>query len=173
MKFIDFLIKNNIHELILFIIIGLTIYIIIKKSLSTNQEKINRKQQTIKKLIINISKYTIIIFLILKLLTILGINVRAIIAGLGVVSVVIGLALQDIMKDVLSGIFIIIENQYDVGDEVMVPDVDGIHIGVVMHIQWTNVGGTYYTVEYLQYNQKYYKNMVYLSSFPLILILNT
>ena len=71
MKFIDFLIKNNIHELILFIIIGLTIYIIIKKSLSTNQEKINRKQQTIKKLIINISKYTIIIFLILKLLTIL------------------------------------------------------------------------------------------------------
>ena len=44
MKFIDFLIKNNIHELILFIIIGLTIYIIIKKSLSTNQEKINRKK---------------------------------------------------------------------------------------------------------------------------------
>ncbi len=125
MKFIDFLIKNNIHELILFIIIGLTIYIIIKKSLSTNQEKINRKQQTIKKLIINISKYTIIIFLILKLLTILGINVRAIIAGLGVVSVVIGLALQDIMKDVLSGIFIIIENQYDVGDEVEINKYQG------------------------------------------------
>ena len=103
----------------------MTIYIIIKKSLSTNQEKINRKQQTIKKLIINISKYTIIIFLILKLLTILGINVRGIIAGLGVVSVVIGLALQDIMKDVLSGIFIIIENQYDVGDEVEINKYQG------------------------------------------------
>ena len=43
--------------------------------------------------------------------------------------------------------------KYYVGDEVMVPDVDGIHIGVVMHIQWTNVSGTYYTVEYLRYNQ--------------------
>lgn len=43
--------------------------------------------------------------------------------------------------------------KYDVGDEVMVSDVNGIHIGIVMRIQWTNVSGTYYTVEYLQYNQ--------------------
>lgn len=125
MKFIDFLIKNNIHELILFIIIGLIIYLIIKKLLLTNKEKINRKQQTIKKLIVNISKYIIIIFLILKLLTILGINVSSIIAGLGIASVIVGLALQDIMKDVLSGIFIIIENQYDVGDEVEINKCQG------------------------------------------------
>lgn len=125
MKFIDFLIKNNIHELILFIIIGLTIYLIIKKLLLTSKEKINRKQQTIKKLIVNISKYIIIIFLILKLLTILGINVSSIITGLGIASVIVGLALQDIMKDVLSGIFIIIENQYDVGDEVEINKCQG------------------------------------------------
>ena len=41
MNFIDFLIKNNIHELILFILIGLTMYIILKKLLLTNNEKIN------------------------------------------------------------------------------------------------------------------------------------
>ena len=125
MNFIDFLIKNNIHELILFILIGLTIYIILKKLLLTNNEKINRKQQTIKKIIVNILKYIIIIFLILKLLTIIGINVSSIIAGLGIASVIIGLALQDIMKDVLSGIFIIIENQYDVGDEVEINKCQG------------------------------------------------
>lgn len=125
MKFIDFLIKNNIHELILFIIIGLTIYLIIKKLLLTSKEKINRKQQTIKKLIVNILKYIIIIFLILKLLTIIGINVSSIIAGLGIASVIIGLALQDIMKDILSGMFIIIENQYDVGDEVEINKCQG------------------------------------------------
>ena len=125
MSFIDFLIKNNIHELILFILIGLTIYIILKKLLLTNNEKINRKQKTMKKLIVNILKYIIIIFLILKLLTIIGINVSSIIAGLGIASVIIGLALQDIMKDVLSGIFIIIENQYDVGDEVEINKCQG------------------------------------------------
>lgn len=125
MSFIDFLIKNNIHELILFILIGLTMYIILKKLLLTNNEKINRKQQTMKKLIVNILKYIIIIFLILKLLTIIGINVSSIIAGLGIASVIIGLALQDIMKDVLSGIFIIIENQYDVGDEVEINKCQG------------------------------------------------
>ena len=125
MKFIDLLIKNNIHELILFIIIGLTIYLIIKKLLLTSKEKINRKQQTMKKLIVNILKYIIIIFLILKLLTIIGINVSSIIAGLGIASVIIGLALQDIMKDILSGMFIIIENQYDVGDEVEINKCQG------------------------------------------------
>ena len=125
MKFIDFLIKNNIHELILFIIIGLTIYLIIKKLLLTSKEKINRKQQTMKKLIVNILKYIIIIFLILKLLTIIGINVSSIIAGLGIASVIIGLALQDIIKDILSGMFIITENQYDVGDEVEINKCQG------------------------------------------------
>ena len=53
MKFIDFLIKNNIHELILFIIIGLTIYLIIKKLLLTRKQKKNRKQQTMKKQKVN------------------------------------------------------------------------------------------------------------------------
>lgn len=125
MKFTDFLIKNNIHELILFIIIGLTIYLIVKKIILTNKENINRKQQTIKKLIVNILKYILITFLVLKLLTILGINVTSIIAGLGIASVIVGLALQDIMKDILSGIFIIVENQYDVGDEVQINKYQG------------------------------------------------
>ena len=125
MKFTEFLLKNNIHELIIFILIGAAIYITIKKLLLASKEKINKRQQTIKKLIVNIAKYVIIILLILKLLTILGINVTSIIAGLGIVSVIIGLALQDIMKDVLSGMFIIIENQYDIGDEVKINNYQG------------------------------------------------
>lgn len=125
MKFTEFLLKNNIHELIIFILIGAAIYITIKKILLASKEKINKRQQTIKKLIVNIAKYVIIILLILKLLTILGINVTSIIAGLGIVSVIIGLALQDIMKDVLSGMFIIIENQYDIGDEVKINNYQG------------------------------------------------
>lgn len=43
--------------------------------------------------------------------------------------------------------------KYDIGDEVMVPDVDGIHTGIVMHVQWNNSIGAYYTVQYLQYDQ--------------------
>ena len=132
MKFTDFLLKNNIHELIIFILIGAAIYITIKKLLLASKEKINKRQQTIKKLIVNIAKYVIIILLILKLLTILGINVTSIIAGLGIVSVIIGLALQDIMKDVLSGMFIIVENQYDIGDEVKINNYQGtiVNLGI-------------------------------------------
>lgn len=43
--------------------------------------------------------------------------------------------------------------KYDIGDEVIVADIDGLHVGIVMHAQWTSTAGTYYTVQYLQQNE--------------------
>ena len=55
----------------------------------------------------------------------LGLNVSALIAGVGVVGIALGLGAQTLVKDVLNGIFILIEDQYAVGDSVTVAGATG------------------------------------------------
>ena len=45
-----------------------------------------------------------------------GVNIKSLVAGLGIVTTIIGLALQDTLKDIINGIHIITENYFIVGD---------------------------------------------------------
>ncbi len=54
-----------------------------------------------------------------------GFNLGPIIASAGVIGVALGLGAQTIVRDVLSGIFMLVEDQYGVGDEVDVLDIQG------------------------------------------------
>ena len=75
-----------------------------------------KKRRTIIILFKNIIKYVMLILGLLIILNIYGVDTTSIIAGLGVVGVVIGLALQDALKDIICGINIIMDNYYVVGD---------------------------------------------------------
>lgn len=55
----------------------------------------------------------------------IGLNVSALIAGVGVVGIALGLGAQTLVKDVINGMFILIEDQYLVGDLVTVAGVTG------------------------------------------------
>jgi small conductance mechanosensitive channel len=54
-----------------------------------------------------------------------GINLAPIIASAGIVGVAVGFGAQNLVKDFLSGIFLVLEDQYGVGDEIEVGDVEG------------------------------------------------
>lgn len=54
-----------------------------------------------------------------------GFNLGPIIASAGIIGVALGLGAQTLVRDVLSGIFMLIEDQYGVGDEVDVLEVSG------------------------------------------------
>lgn len=84
-----------------------------------------KKSQTVLSLSKAIIKYVIMIIAFLAILTVYGVNVASIIAGLGLVGAVIGLALQDILKDVFAGISIILENQYAIGDNIEIGEFRG------------------------------------------------
>ncbi|MDZ7727281.1 MAG: mechanosensitive ion channel family protein [Dehalococcoidia bacterium] len=56
----------------------------------------------------------------------LGFNVTAVVAGLGVIGLGLGLGAQTLVKDVVNGVFILIEDQYGVGDVVGVAGVVGV-----------------------------------------------
>lgn len=91
-----------------------------------------RKSKTMSSLIFNVIKYIIRVIAILMILEVFGINTTAIMTGLGVVSLVVGLAFQDVLKDVLVGITIILENQFVIGDLVKIGDFEGtvIHLSL-------------------------------------------
>lgn len=126
LDFLKYLIDKDIHLVIIYIILGFVAYRILK-ALMNKQVKIlrNNHQKTMHKLIQNVIKYVIILLVLVSVLNVLGINVTSIIAGVGIASVVIGLALQDIMTDILAGISIVLEDQFDVGDYVEINGFEG------------------------------------------------
>lgn len=94
---------------------------ITKKIFKLKVRGVDRKQnQTIAGLINNIIKYIIIIIATLMILDVYNVDTKALIASLGVMSFVVGLAFQDIIKDFVAGVSIILENQYRVGDTIEV-----------------------------------------------------
>lgn len=88
----------------------------------------NRRQQRMRTLAnVGRSIAAIIIWTwaVLAILDQLGVNVAPLIASAGVVGVAIGFGAQSLVKDFFSGIFILLENQYGVGDTIQVGDVVG------------------------------------------------
>jgi small-conductance mechanosensitive channel len=55
-----------------------------------------------------------------------GFNLGPVIASAGVIGVALGLGAQTLVRDILSGIFMLIEDQYGVGDDVKIQDVEGV-----------------------------------------------
>ena len=54
-----------------------------------------------------------------------GFNLGPVIASAGVIGVALGLGAQTIVRDVLSGIFMLVEDQYGVGDEIHIEEIEG------------------------------------------------
>lgn len=71
-------------------------------------------------------RYVIYLFLSLIILSILGITPSVLLAGLGIIGIAAGLAAQDILSNVLNGIFLIFEGAIKVSDVVKIGDVYGI-----------------------------------------------
>ncbi len=122
---------------ILYIIIGIIIFKLLKNIINkTTSKKKNLKNyqkqkiNTLKILIINIIKYTIITFIILAILSEYGINVKSILAGLGIGTALIGLAFQDLAKDLIAGFSIITESSYEIGDTIEVDNFMGEVISI-------------------------------------------
>ena len=122
---IEMVLTKEIISSFFAIVVAIIIYFIIKsvvvKMFRVSQKhRVHKKSVTIMNLITNIIKYIILIITILTLLSIWGIDTKALVASLGVVGVVAGLAFQDILKDFLAGFSIIVDNEFDIGDNIQV-----------------------------------------------------
>ena len=116
-----FLAKKQVYGLAIILFIGIIVYVcgkkLIQKIMNSGKNPYElKKRKTIVKLISNIFKYVMYILLILAILNLYGVDTKALIASLGIVGAVLGLALQDTIKDLISGITIIMDNFFVVGD---------------------------------------------------------
>lgn len=129
---IKFLLSKKFIVPISIIIFAIIIYITFKHlvrkllTIKLSGVRINdRRQKTALGLITNIIKYFISIVALLMILDTYGVDTKSLLASLGVVSLVAGLALQDFLKDIIAGFTIIFEDQYAVGDIVTIGDFKG------------------------------------------------
>lgn len=100
-----------------------------------------RREETLSKLLDNILAYVIYFIAFMMILSVLTIDVKALLAGAGIVGLAIGFGAQSLVKDVLSGFFIIFEDQFSVGDHIRVGqfegDVEAIGLRTTKIKSWT------------------------------------
>lgn len=125
----------------LYILFVLVVYLILRRILKIIFERAGGKNasaahrqriKTISKMLSSILRYVFLIIILLVALAVLGVNVTSLLAGLGILTAVVGLAFQDMLKDFIAGIAIIAENQFSVGDTV-IAQADGFK-GIVTDI---------------------------------------
>lgn len=120
---ISFITQKEVYGLVLIVLAGYIFYHFVKalteKIINSGKSALERKRRkTIVELFQNIFKYIIFVIVVLFILELYGVDTKSLIAGLGILGAVVGLAMQDTMKDFISGITIMLENYYIVGDYV-------------------------------------------------------
>jgi moderate conductance mechanosensitive channel len=84
-----------------------------------------RRSKTLTSLTSNILRYAVYFFVILSVLEQLDFHVETLIAGAGIAGLAIGFGAQSLVKDVITGFFIIFEDQFAVGDEIQTGNYRG------------------------------------------------
>jgi small conductance mechanosensitive channel len=123
---------------LIYILIAVVSYTILSKIASLifdrNKKKLIRHQLnrviTLKAMTMSIVKYILFFVVLLAIMANFGIDVSSLLAGLGIAGAILGLAFQDMIKDIIAGFSIIIENQYEVGELIEVGKFKGRVVSV-------------------------------------------
>ena len=118
---LKFFLKKEVYGFIIIVILGFILTFLSKKIIDKvllkqkDTHKI-RRAKTYVILFEKLAKILIWVIVLISLLQLYGFDVKAFVTGLGIASVIIGLALQDTLKDILGGITIISDDFYAIGD---------------------------------------------------------
>ena len=121
----------NLVDSVIVIVVSIIIYKILVGVFSSFfkigslDDRISKKSKTYLRLTRSITRY---VFIVLDLLIVLQINnfdVSSMLAGVGVAGVIISLAIQDTLKDIIRGISVLSDNYFQVGDVIKVGDALG------------------------------------------------
>ena len=87
--------------------------------------KASDRAKTVTGLISGVLKYVAVIAAIVWALSILGVNTGAVLAGVGILGLILGFGAQSLIEDIITGVFIIFEGQYNIGDIIILDDFRG------------------------------------------------
>lgn len=113
---------NSIISSVAVILLNTTIYTVISRLIRNKRKRhdyklsVGSKGRTYANLVVSVLRYVLTLLTILIVLEINHVDVSTIIASVGVVSVIVGLALQDALKDIIRGTTLIGDSYFQVGD---------------------------------------------------------
>ena len=123
----DLLVKGATSLVLSLFVIAITITIVFILTffifIFTNHK--SRKSETLGSLLKSLVKYIAILVDTGIILTIFGVDVAGVVAGVGVLTLIIGLGCQSLIQDVISGLFIVFDDYFAVGDIVIVDGFRG------------------------------------------------
>ncbi len=133
----DWLLQHGIRILII-LVLALIVYFLMKRlvprtvkpMLSRTMEsqpevEIEKRKTTLTRLFITTGGVVIIVIATFLILAELGINITALLAGFGVAGIAVGFGAQHLVRDLIAGFVIMIENQYNIGDVIRAAGVAG------------------------------------------------
>jgi len=133
----NWFLDHGISNLII-LLVGVVLWVIIKRAIPAlvnrimtrprrgeSREGLRRRADTLQAVFLGLGKILIILMVILVILS-EYVSVGPLLAGLGVVGIAVGFGAQYLIRDLIAGVFILIENQYRVGDVAKVADVTGL-----------------------------------------------
>jgi small conductance mechanosensitive channel len=105
-----------------------------------------QRAETLGRIIITTGNIVIYVVILLMVLSLFGMDIRPVLASAGVIGLAVGFGAQSLVKDFVSGLFILVENQYGIGDKVKIGSFEGQVLRITMRstVLKNDEGKTYY-----------------------------
>ena len=122
---------------------------IIERYLARNDARLSARTRTLLPLMRTTILVVLVVLVIMVTLSELGLNIAPLLAGAGVVGLAVGFGAQTLVKDIITGLFILVEDHISIGDFVKV----GNHAGIIEKltlrtIQLRDIGGTVHVIPF-------------------------
>jgi len=134
---VNWLVEHGSRILII-LVVGAALWLALKKLLpplvgramvktrGESKEGIKKRKETLIGVLTGVGRVFIVIVVLLTILSELDVPIAPILAGFGIAGIAIGFGAQYLIRDIIAGVFIILENQYRVGDVAKVANIAGL-----------------------------------------------
>lgn len=126
-------------RIVIILVVGIALWFILRQTLpplmartvgrpqkGESREGVRKRATTLQGVFMGLGRIIIILLVVFMILSELTVPIGPILAGFGVVGIAVGFGAQYLIRDVIAGIFILMENQYRVGDFAKIADVSGV-----------------------------------------------
>jgi small conductance mechanosensitive channel len=113
--------------------------------------EVSKRIETLSNVIYRTALVVVVMVVVLTLLPEFGVNPAPMIAGLGLAGIAVGFGAQNLVKDVINGVFILVENQYSKNDVVTIAGVTGLVEDI--NLRRTTLRDLDGTVHFVPHNQ--------------------
>ena len=133
----DWLLQHG-TRILLILVVGLGLWFTLKKLLpplvrrtmtrtkGESKEGIKKRTDTLLSVFMGVGRILIVIVVVFMVLSELDVDIGPVLAGFGIAGIAVGFGAQYMIRDLIAGVFILMENQYRVGDVAKIADIAGL-----------------------------------------------